>query len=389
MTSFGIDVLLASKCDWQHKRIALVTNHAATTNQFVASRKALLDKGFNIVKLFSPEHGLDVKGADGAKMADGVDSLTLLPIVSLYGDFLQPQQKDLEDVDVVLFDIPDVGCRFYTYLWTMTHVMEACARYQKLLVILDRPNPISGNISTAEGPMLDERNCSSFIGRWDIPLKHNCTLGELANYFNRSRNLHLNLEVIKCEGPARTMFQPDWGIGFVPTSPAIRSFEQVLLYPGLGLLEATNISEGRGTDLPFKMIGAPWLNSQELISSLTDFSLQGISFTSCFFTPSESKYANQYCNGIICEVTNKDLFMPVLLGFLLIKVVKDLHPLQFKPATYPTNVNPTGKGHLDKLTGIYESEKLFDLPLNVFIKKINSTIKTENWPSVISPYLLY
>jgi len=146
----------------------------------------LLDAGFNIVKLFSPEHGLDVKGVDGATIKDGVDALTRLPVISLYNEKLQPDENDLKDIDMVLFDIPDIGCRCYTYLWTMTYVLEACAAYNKKFIVLDRPNPVSGSLRFAEGPMLDEAHCSSFIGRWNIPLRHSCTLGELALYFNAS-----------------------------------------------------------------------------------------------------------------------------------------------------------------------------------------------------------
>jgi len=185
----GIDLLLASPPAWKGKRIGLVTNHAAVTSGFQSVRMALLQKGFNLVKLFSPEHGLDTSGADGQLMHDGLDKLTGLPIISLYSHKVAPTREDLEDTDVLLFDIPDVGARFYTYLWTMTHVMEACAAHQKMFVLADRPNPLSGNLHLAEGPMLEEANCHSFIGRWSIPVRHSCTLGELANYFNVDRKI--------------------------------------------------------------------------------------------------------------------------------------------------------------------------------------------------------
>src|SRR5690606_8412023 len=146
-------------------------------------RKALQDAGFQLVKLFSPEHGLLAVGADGVAQADFVDPLTGLPVVSLYGSKMAPEPQDLESLDAVLFDIPDVGCRFYTYLWTLSYVMEGCARARIPLFVLDRPNPLGGDLSQAEGPMLDEAHCSSFIGRWSIPIRHSCTLGELALYF--------------------------------------------------------------------------------------------------------------------------------------------------------------------------------------------------------------
>ena len=178
MVYFGIDQLLLSNPSWKHQRIALVTNEAATTYNGIASRKALQDKGFNLLKLFSPEHGLSAKGADGEAIHDGIDELTDLPIISLYSIKLAPSAQDLSNIDLVIFDIPDVGVRFYTYLWTLTYVMESCAINKKKLVVLDRPNPLSGNMQLAEGPFLDSSS-NSFIGRWSIPIRHSCTLGEV------------------------------------------------------------------------------------------------------------------------------------------------------------------------------------------------------------------
>ena len=194
----GIDDFLQLRAV-KGKRIALVTNDAARTSDGIISRIALLKHGFKLVKLFSPEHGLTASGADGAYQNHHIDEVTNLPVFSLYGDRLAPAEKDFDDIDIVLFDIPDVGCRFYTYLWTMTHVMEACALYNNEFIVADRPNPISGNISFAEGPLLDEENCSSFIGRWAIPVRHSCTLGELAGYFaaTKIRSLHLNVIPVK------------------------------------------------------------------------------------------------------------------------------------------------------------------------------------------------
>ncbi|MBS1626996.1 MAG: DUF1343 domain-containing protein [Bacteroidetes bacterium] len=386
MILFGIDVLLKNNYSWKKQRIALVTNHAATTNQLEPSRKALLNEGFNIIKLFSPEHGLDIKGADGVQMKDGKDDLTQLPIISLYNKKLQPDENDLNDIDIVLFDIPDIGCRYYTYLWTMTHVLQACGKHNKKLIILDRPNPLSGNLNLTEGTMLDEVNCSSFIGRWNIPLRHSCTLGELALYFNQQKNIHANIEIIQCEGWNRNMFQTDWGMPFVPTSPAIKNFTAALLYPGLGLLEATNISEGRGTLKSFTVAGAVWMNNNLLVENLQKL---GIHCKTVQFIPTESKYANELCMGVEFCVDDVSTFQSVKNGLLLIKLVKDIQENKFHWNPYPTNVNPSGKNHLDKLLGVFESEKLFDLSLTHFIQKINELINVTSWPTAIKNYLLY
>ena len=244
---FGVDVLLqADSVSWKNHRIGMITNEAATTKSMAPSRLALQKAGFNLTKLFSPEHGISATGADGAPMLNGIDELTDLPIISLYGQKLIPTAEDLADIDILLFDVPDVGVRFYTYLWTMSYLLETSATHSIKLVVLDRPNPISGNFELCEGPWLNDA-CSSFIGRWDMPIRHGCTLGELAQYYNSERKINAPLIIIACQHLDRAMFQVDWGLPFVPTSPAIQTASTTLLYPGLCFLEATNLSEGRST----------------------------------------------------------------------------------------------------------------------------------------------
>jgi uncharacterized protein YbbC (DUF1343 family) len=385
---FGIDELLVTDHSWKKDRIGMVTNEAATTHDLRASRKALLHEGFNLIKLFSPEHGLDVQGADGHFIQDGTDQLTGLPVVSLYSQKLAPSAEDLAGIDVLLFDIPDAGSRFYTYLWTMTHVMEACAAHQKRLIILDRPNPISGNFDLAEGPILEESQ-ASFIGRWAIPIRHSCTMGELARYFAASQQIKLPLEVILCKNWQRKQFQPGWGTRFVPTSPAIQSFESMLLYPGTCLMEATNISEGRGTHNPFTQIGAPWIKADQLAGILFEMGLDDLNIESVQFTPCESKYSGQLCQGIAISAREPTFFQPVFIGLLLIKMVKQLYPNDFSWAPYPTLVNPMGKQHLNKLLGIANSEALFDEPLPKFIAAITRITKCSDWQKMMENYLLY
>lgn len=196
----GINTLLRQKDDYRTQRIALVTNNAGKDASGTMTRVALLHQQYKIIRLFSPEHGITVKGDDGVRQQGGRDIVTGLPVVSLYSEKMAPSEEDLRDIDLVLFDIPDVGCRFYTYLWTMTYVMEACSAVGKPFVVLDRPNPIGALLEHAEGPMLDEGQCASFIGRWNIPLKHSCTLGELARYFAAIRLPSLQIEVVKATG---------------------------------------------------------------------------------------------------------------------------------------------------------------------------------------------
>lgn len=390
MIQFGIDILLSTSPSWKTNRIGLVTNHAATDNSLIPSREILLKRGFTITTLFSPEHGLDTRGADGHRIKDGTDALTGLPVISLYNTKLAPSAEDLAELDVLLFDIPDVGSRFYTYLWTLTHVMEACAQQQKKLVILDRPNPISGNMELAEGPVLDETQ-ASFIGRWAIPVRHSCTLGELALYFNVSRNIQCDLEVIKCSGWERRQFQPDWGIRFVPTSPAIQNFESMLLYPGLCLLEATNISEGRGTEFSFCAAGAPWIKGETIAGILNEMGLDDVVATPVQFSSSDknTKYYGELCSGVQLDVREPDYFQAVSYGLILIRLIKQMYPLQFAWKSYNTMVNPTGQQHLDKLLGITNSEELFELPLSKFIAEITRLTQCKGWKEEIREFLLY
>ena len=382
--SFGIDVLLSEKNNLQHLRIGLVTNNAATTSSGESSRLALLKAGFAISKLFSPEHGLSAKGEDGVYQSSGIDSLTQLPIVSLYGDYLKPSEKDFADIDVLLFDIPDVGCRFYTYLWTMTYVMEDCALYNKPLVILDRPNPIGGNIEKAEGPLLDEINCSSFIGRWNIPVRHSCTLGELATFFAFTRIKNLSFEIIKVQHWNRNKNAIEAGWKFTPTSPAIRDIETALLYPGMGLLEGVTVNEGRGTDSDFKVMGAPWIDAAQLNEAFADLQLPGIKTTAVNYTPAWGMYANEQCNGLQFWITEPSSFQPVKTGVELLRLLISKYPEQCKERLYPTVANPTGAGHLDKLTGVYKSfEKIKRGEL------IETNLESNKWKDIIKPYLLY
>ena len=388
--SYGIDVVLATKPEWSSSPIALLTNEAATTTEFIPSRQALLQAGFNLRRLFSPEHGLNATGADGHLMLDTIDTLTGLPVISLYGDKLAPSADDLQDIEIVLFDIPDIGCRYYTYLWTLTHTLQACAKHNKPIILLDRPNPLSGDLAFAEGPMLDEAACSSFIGRWTMPIRHSCTLGELALYFNSTRNIGADLKIITCPNWQRSQF-PSANKSFVPTSPAIPTLESAFLYPGTCLLEATNLSLGRGTTTPFRVAGAPWLRAAE---TAAEFNLRASAHTSlyarpCQFTPTEAPHAHHSCKGIMLHATDYHSIPPVAIGILLIDTIARLHPDHFQWAPYPTHVNRTGAHHLDLLLGIPNSADMFDKAQPLSWQGIQHFTQIPEWTNMISPFRLY
>ena len=374
----GIDVFLSEPGINKNARLAIVTNNAAFTADRLLSRLALVKEGLNLVKIFSPEHGISVKGEDGGYQNHTLDIKTGLPVISLYGDRLMPTEEDLSDVDIVLFDIPDVGCRFYTYLWTMTYVMEACANNNKQLIILDRPNPISGKLEMAEGPMLDEEYCSSFIGRWSIPIRHSCTLGELANYFSNKKVKGLDLKIVKVQNWKRDQLATD----FYPTSPAIQNISTALVYPGMGLLEGINVNEGRGTEKPFLQFGAPWVDAEELMIEMKLNKPIGINLQKISFIPTDSLYKNEECFGLELSMPDVNTFQPVSFGINLIATLLKLYPGHITQRAYITNANPTGAGHLDKLVGVRDS---FDLQRSGTI----ISTKPGSWHAEIKPFLLY
>jgi len=380
----GADIFCLRAASYKNIRFGLVTNNAATCLDGSPSRLALLQAGINIVVLFSPEHGLSARGEDGAYQHHHTDTITQLPVVSLYSDHLMPSASEMAGIDCLLFDIPDVGCRFYTYLWTMTYAMEACASNQKPFIVLDRPNPGGAMPEHAEGPMLDETNCASFIGRWNIPVRHCCTLGELAKYFAATRIKSIGLQVIKVEHWNRNQAVAEAGWLFVATSPAITDPETVLLYPGMGLLEGINVNEGRGTAQAFKKMGAPWLDAQQINQAFNDLQLPGIQSKAIDYVPEWGLYAGERCYGLQFAITDSKSFRPVSAGLALLQLVVSMHPADCKERLYPTVANPSGTGHLDKLTGVYHA--FWKLKNG---QALSASLLPKEWATLIQPYLLY
>ncbi len=384
---FGIDILLKNEPIWKKDRIAMLTNDAARTNTGIISRLALKNASFNLTTIFSPEHGINTIGEDGAKIHDGLDEITGLPVISLYGKKYMPTADDLKDIDILLYDVPDAGTRFYTYLWSMTYWIEAAAKYNKQIIILDRPNPLGGNILMSEGPMLDE-SITSFIGRFNIPVKHQCTLGELAIYFNTVQKWKANLKVIQCEGWKRAQLFFNWHQKWVNPSPALQNIEAALLYPGTCFFEATNVSVGRGTPFSFEWIGAEWMNIPAMVLVGQNILREDLKIEALSLPIAMNGEIIQI-KGIRLKNIEPDFYAAVLNGLLLLKLVKDIHPNEFIWAPYPTSANPTGENHLSLLMGVPDAEAIFDLPLQQWLQKINTLVRVEQWRNEIKPYLLY
>lgn len=385
----GVDILTANAGVYKHLRFGLVTNNAAVTSQLQLSRVALINAGFNIVKLFAPEHGISALGADGSYQNSGKDETTGLPVISLYGAHLVPNNADMDGIDAVIYDLPDVGCRFNTYHWTLSYILEACAQRSLPLYIADRPNMISGNMELTEGPMLDESTCSSFIGRWNIPVRHGCTIGELALLWNKQRNINADVTVVVLKNWNRSLFYDELGVPFIPTSPAINSFNTALLYPGTGFLEGVNVSEGRGTDRPFSICGAPWINPHELHDLITSFEIQGLATLPFSFRPISGKYALLQCHGLQFYITQKSQFKSVSAGLWLLWALYHLYGNHLQPHLYKSHANPSGKRHLEMLTGIEAVWPLIKSPKDVFKEKMALLTATQRWNQLVTPYLLY
>jgi uncharacterized protein YbbC (DUF1343 family) len=323
----GIDVLRAQDfAPLAGKRIGLITNQTGLSADGTTTIDLLYhSKVCMLVALFSPEHG--IRGIMDDIVSPSIDEATGLPIHSLYGDSKRPTQDMLKKIDALVFDIQDIGARFYTYITTMGYCMEEAAKANIPFFVLDRPNPIGG--IQVEGPMLDAGK-TSFIGYMPLPVRHGMTVGELARYFNEENGIGAQLKVVEMKGWLRSYYFWDTGQLWVNPSPNIRTMTAAVLYPGICLLEQTNVSVGRGTDRPFEIVGAPWIEPRRFVALLRDAQIPGVHFIPIFFTPKAGKNQGEKCGGVSLLVTNADTLNSVQLGFALISALNKLYPDKFE-----------------------------------------------------------
>jgi uncharacterized protein YbbC (DUF1343 family) len=282
-----------------------------------------------LVALFSPEHG--IRGNADEKISDSKDEQTGLPIYSLYGETRRPRPEQLKGLDALVFDIQDVGTRFYTYVSTLGYLMEEAARAGLPVYVLDRPNPING--LGVEGPIADADKLS-FTAPHPLPVRHGMTVGELAQLFNQQRHIGCDLRVIKMEGWRRAMWWDATNLSWVNPSPNMRSLAEATLYPGVGLLETTNVSVGRGTNTPFEVLGAPWIKGQELAADLNRRNIPGVRFVPLRFTPNASVFKDEVCDGINFVITDREQFRPVRMGIEIAVALRRLYPNDWKVDSY-------------------------------------------------------
>jgi uncharacterized protein YbbC (DUF1343 family) len=327
----GIDVLKRDGFrPLRGRRVGLVTNHTGVDRQGTSTIDLLhRAEGVTLVALFSPEHG--IRGQVDRLVPDARDEKTGLPIFSLYGQRRRPTAEQLRDLDTLVYDIQDIGCRFYTYASTLGQLLETAAEQKKRVIVLDRPNPIGGLV--VEGPLL-QPGLESFTGYHSLPVRHGLTIGELALLFNRERKIGADLEVIRLEGWRRGDLYDRTGLLWIHPSPNMRSLAAALLYPGIGLLETTNLSVGRGTDRPFELIGAPWLDGQRLAEELTRAALPGVRFVPTRFTPTGSVHAGKECGGVQIYLDDWQRFSALDTGLAVACALKRLHPSDWQSKRY-------------------------------------------------------
>jgi uncharacterized protein YbbC (DUF1343 family)/CubicO group peptidase (beta-lactamase class C family) len=325
----GIDVLAEQKfAAIAGMRVGLITNH---TGRDAGGRRTIdvLHEAspVRLRAIFSPEHGLAGTAAEGAPVATSKDAKTGLPVYSLYGENLRPTEKMLEGLDALVFDIQDAGARFYTYATTLGYAMEAAAKKGIKVVVLDRPNPITGFL--VEGPVLDLDQIS-FVGYFMMPVRHGMTVGELAEMFNRENRIGAKLEIVKMIGWRRGEWFDETGLSWVNPSPNLRTMTQAALYPGVAMIEGANVSVGRGTDTPFELLGAPWIDGRRLASYLNKRQVQGARFMPVDFTPRAGPYQGQLCRGVSIVLLDRMALNSPALGIELASALFRLFPREFE-----------------------------------------------------------
>jgi uncharacterized protein YbbC (DUF1343 family) len=336
----GAEVLLRSQFDLiRGKRIGIVTNHSAILHNRTHLVDALVSRGdVTVAALFGPEHGIRGQAPDRKGVKDQLDPQSKIPIYSLFGKTIKPNSRMLKGIDILVFDIQDVGARFYTYTTTLALTMEAAAEQGIPYVVLDRPNPIGG--LHTEGPLLDLR-FRSFVGWFPFSIIHGLTVGEIAQLISAEGwlkdSVRPQLHVVKMKGWKRAYYFDDTDLPWIKPSPSIRSLHTALVYPGTCLIEGTNVSEGRGTEHPFEFVGAPWVESKILLEELKAFNLPGVTFKAITFTPrstatvtTDSKFEGVACHGVSLKVIDRGRFLAVKAGLCIVSAFQKLYPGDFR-----------------------------------------------------------
>ncbi len=382
----GLEELLARPSRIRGARVGLIANPTAVTADLTHAALHLKDfRGARLVALFGPEHGVFANAQDLEEVGDQRDPRTGLPVFSLYGETRVPTSKMLAGIDCLIFDVQDVGSRYYTFIYTMLHALQACAAHGVRMIVLDRPNPLGG--LRVQGNVLDPHYLS-FVGMHPLAVRHGMTVGELALMFADELGLTLDLEVVPMKGYQRAMHFEDTGLPWVLPSPNMPTVDTAFLYPGGCLVEGTNLSEGRGTTRPFHLVGAPWLDPWKLAADLTRADLPGLAFRPCYFTPTFQKHAGAVCGGVEVHLKDRSKVDAFLAYLILIEKARAQNPKKFAwrkpPYEYEFKKPP-----IDILCGTSEVREAIEAGRSV--RRFESRFESEARAFEVSrsPYLMY
>ncbi|MEO6052197.1 MAG: DUF1343 domain-containing protein [Pyrinomonadaceae bacterium] len=329
-TRLGVERLLDEKLDLiRGSRVGLVCNQGSVLPNLAHVADVFAEhEAFTLTTYFGPQHGIRGDVQDNMIETDhAVDARTGLPIYSLYSETREPTEKMLENVDVIVFDMQDVGCRIYTFVYTMANCMRAAKKYGKRVIVCDRPNPING--VAVEGNVT-ETAFTSFVGQFEIPTRHGMTCGELARMFNEHFGIGCDLEVVTMDGWEREFYFEQTGLPWVLPSPNIPTVDTCVVFPATVHIEGTQLSEGRGTTKVFELNGAPFIDPYAWVDALDAYDFSGVAFRHAFFRPTFQKWADQTCGGLQLHVTDREAFTPVIVGIAMVKTAYDLYPEQFQ-----------------------------------------------------------
>ncbi len=362
--------------------------HPASVNSSLIHASDILPKikGINLKCFFGPQHG--IRGETQANMIEWEgfkDKKTGLPVYSLYGNNRKPTEKMLENIDILICDMMDIGSRYYTYIWTLYLCMEACAKKGIKVVVLDRPNPING--ITMEGPVLDEYY-ASFVGLKPLPIRHGMTIGEIAAYFKGEFIPNADITIIKMSNWRRHQYYDETGLQWVMPSPNIPSVDAALVYPGMCLLEGTTLSEGRGTTKPFELFGAPYMDPDKVSWYLNGLKLPGVYFRPNYFKPTFDKFKDLVCGGAQIHILNRNTFKPFLTGIAVIQASVKLYPKQFKWLKGPYEYEVVKKP-IDILLGVKGIRVMLEKGASLNSIETRYANRLEAFKKIRKQYLLY
>ncbi len=330
-TRLGIERLLDEKINViTGTRVGLVCNQASVLPEtFAHAADAFAARGeFKLTTLFGPQHG--IRGDVQYNMIETPhvrDERTGIMVYSLYSEVREPTEEMLRDVDMIVVDLQDVGCRIYTFIYTLANCMRAAAKFGKQVVVCDRPNPINGN--AVEGN-ITEHEFKSFVGQFELPTRHGMTIGELAKMFNEHFGIGCDLEVIDMEGWSREMWGDETGLPWILPSPNVPTVDTCVVFPATVHIEGTELSEGRGTTLPFHLNGAPFIDPHAWAAELDKFGFAGVAFRPAYFRPTFCEFAGETCGGVQLHVTDREAFTPVIVGIAMVKTIYDMYPDKFQ-----------------------------------------------------------